>query len=477
MWNFIVERMKLFGTAYILDEGHRYSYAEVIDKAIQCGAQLKKHLKPKTKCAILCTGNYNTAIALLSCWYANMVPIPMSINYGMAHCAKINKTTTPTILICDDISIVNNCNICVFDFNKNQFLNEVVEQRSEEILSDVALIMSTSGTTGDPKGAMITEDGLIKNVRAIAEYFKIDSNDSILIARPLYHCAVLTGELLISLYQGLNISFINGSYNPIAVLDRIEKEQITVLCGTPTLFQHLSVYCKRMKKQNMLRVIAISGECLRKETAVQMREAFPDADIYNVYGLTEASPRVSYLAPALFEHIPESVGVALKGTLIRICDQNGNELKYNEHGMVYVKSQSIMKGYYNNQELTNSKIIDGWLVTGDIGYLDQNGYLYILSRADDMIIKAGMNIYPKEIENALEQLPMVSEVVAYGTTENNGQGIAVDIVLSEEYKNIAKKDLITAFPSVLPSYLLPGSVNIVEKLARNASGKIKRYKK
>ncbi len=474
LWEFISERMALFNKHWISDTKQRYTYSEILINARIFGEKLKQELAFKSTCGILCSNNYNTALALLGSWYANLVPIPISLNYGERHCQKIIDTLEPTAIITDDFSITSKYNIYSININTFESYGEKTENYECEFLKDVALIMCTSGTTGDPKGALITETGLIKNIQGINDYFNIQCGDTILIARPLYHCAVLTGEFLISLYKGLNIVFLNGEYNPVAVLKCMEEDRISVLCGTPTLFQYLVTFYNRMKKQHYAKVIALSGECLKKELAEKIRKVFINTDIYNVYGLTEASPRVSYLEPALFDVIPESVGVGLKDTTIKIVDDFGNELLPNEHGNILVNSPSIMKGYYMNEELTKKKMKGNWLLTGDIGYIDSNGYLYILSRADDMIIKAGMNIYPKEIETVLDRLPMVRESIAYGINENGVQGIAIDVVLEDGF-DCNKSELMIQFSQVLPSYQLPILINVVDCIKRNASGKIVRH--
>ena len=137
-----------------------------------------------------------------------------------------------------------------------------------------------------------------------------------------------------------------------------------------------------------------------------------------------------------------------------------------------------MKGYYKNKRATQEAIIDGWLNTGDVGYKDQEGNLFILSRADDMIIKGGMNIYPKEIEDQIIKINQIEECVAYGKRGEVGENIAVDVVLKcSGEKLISKKELAALMSNVLPSYQMPSEINIVDTLKRNASGKIVRMRK
>lgn len=470
IWSFLSERITQHGESTFINEEEVYSYNDILEKVKVIGEKLKCSLRKKDKCGILCTSNMNTAIALLSCWYADLVPIPMSLNYGQTHCSKIIKDSKPAVLLIDD-DIAKEFMPCYFDIRTLK-LEGNVGLTYDDSLKDIGIIMYTSGTTGSPKGALIYEEGLIKNILAINEYFTINDRDRILIVRPLYHCAVITGEFLISLYKGLDIYFFDEKYNPFMVMNTIEKMGITVCCATPTLFVHLASLCKRTMKNNLLKVAVMSGECLTQEIAKKVREVFSNTIIYNVYGLTEASPRVSYLPPNLFDIYPESVGIPLKDINIKICNDEGHELNNNDKGNIYVNTPSIMKGYYGNEQLSKEKIKDGWLITGDVGYLNQEGYLFVLSRADDMIIKSGMNIYPREIENIVNNLPMIKECVAYRVSDNTGQNIGIDISLRDEYKNLKQKEIMIEFSKCLPTYLMPGYIQIVDIIPKNASGKI-----
>jgi len=461
----------------LFDTESNITYAELLYKIKENNDILKKLLPVKSKCAILCEKGLNSAISILSCWYADLIPIPMSKNYGEKYCQNIIDLTNPDVIIFDrnmDLSFEG----MYFNITTHEIINKQTVLKTEDILNDVAVIMCTSGTTGTPKGAMITEQGLIKNVENIAVYFNIKKDDTIMIARPLYHCAVFTGEFLVSLYKGLNIRFFDETYNPVSAVNFINENKITVLCGTPTLFNHISMCLMRINYNNSIETIAISGECLSKKVAENIRCAFPNVNIYSIFGLTQPAPRVSYLPPEYFDEYSESVGIPLNDTFVKIVDAENceRELQNNMHGKIMVKSPSVMKGYYDNEELTKSTLINGWLDTGDIGYKDDNGFIYIVSRADDMIIKAGMNIYPKEIENTINMLDCVDSSVAYGVRDAKGQNIAVDVVLNKTSEVINKKDLMKIFSDVLPPYQMPTIMNIVNELKKNASGKVVRPK-
>jgi len=466
MWDFISGCLTKNRDSMLFDGKNSVTYAELLLEAEKNGETLKKLVPSKAKCAILCEKGLNAAVAILSCWCAGLVVVPMSKNYGERHCESIVALTDPDVVIHD----------------KNEpfeITNRKCVSKPEEILCDVAAIMCTSGTTGTPKGAMITEQGLTKNIENIAAYFDIQKGDTIMIARPLYHCAVLTGEFLVSLYRGLDVGFFDGAYDPVSLIKFMGEHNVTVFCGTPTLLSHIAVCMKRSISLHPLKgegyrrsgggvpTIAVSGECLSKKAAANIRSAFADARIYSVYGLTEAAPRVSWLPPEHFDAYPESVGVPLNDTYVRITDidSDGN-------GKIQVKSPSVMKGYYNDAAATKRALVDGWLDTGDIGHMDGNGFLYIASRADDMIIKAGMNIYPKEIENAIEGLDCIESSIAYGVRGDDGEIVAVDVVLRSTSRGIGKKELMKMFAGVLPPYQMPSVVNIVGEHRKNASGKI-----
>lgn len=475
MWNFVTQYMKKHLDSCIICSGTetlKYTYSDIIRIAEYHGKNLRAKIPKGCKCAIVCRSEYNTSIALLAVWFAQLVPIPTSIRYGEKHLKAIIELVSPDLVIMDGENWLDDLEaVTVYQMNNFGFLNDRGPYVIDEYLNDAALIMCTSGTTGTPKGAVITQSGLINNVLAINRYFCLNTNDTILISRPLYHCAVLTGEFLISLLNGANIVFFDKTYLPRHIIEACEKYSATVMCGTPTLFRHISefLFCKSQKMN--LRKIALSGERLLSIHAEKIRSVLPQTEIYHVYGLTEASPRVGYLPADLFDKYSESVGYPLFMTEVRVVRSSGEECQPYEHGLIMVKSPSIMKGYYQNKKLTEAVLQNGWLKTGDVGYKDDDDRLYILSRADDLIIKGGMNIYPQEIEARVLTLEPFDECVAFGFLFDDFQSIGINVVLNQEYKNMTIKEIKKILSKILPSYQMPLQINIVTSLKKNASGK------
>lgn len=440
LYDFLKQQMLKTPDKTINDEKQTITYSELLDFAESFGVSLIKQ-----KYGICCKSELNTARMLFACLYAGKTAVLLSPRYGEKHSQKIIETINLSFIITDE--------------NITQIKSE--NEESEEIY-DVPVIMCTSGTTGAPKGAMITDENLITNLIDIHYYFNINCNDRILITRPLYHCAVLTGEFFIALMKGLDITFYNGEFNPIRVIEQIRQQYITVMCGTPTLFYHLCYVSKRQSDELSLRTIAISGECMTSAVATIIRKTMPDVDVYNVYGLTEASPRVSYLPTNLFDKYPTSVGLPLNSLSVKIVDHE-----------LLIKGKSIMKGYYNDPSATRKCIDNEWLHTGDIAEIDKNGFIFIKSRKDNMIIRAGMNIYPQEIENALKKNDNIEEVLAFGVRdEKTGQKIHLKVVGSK----LTKTQVFELCKKHLPSYQFPDFIEIVTEISKNSSGKVIRPK-
>ena len=209
---------------------------------------------------------------------------------------------------------------------------------------------------------------------------------------------------------------------------------------------------------------------MSRETGLQLAEAFPGADIYHVYGLTEAGPRVSYLPPELFRKYPDCVGIPLRSVTLQIRRPDGRCAGAGEEGLLYVRGGSVMAGYYQEPEKTREVLREGWLCTGDMAVITDVGLLKIKGRQDNLIIKAGMNIYPQEIEEALKADPRVREALAYGYRTAGGTHIGLklagDLASAEEAWELCLKRL--------PPFQRPVRIELVSELAKNGSGKVNR---
>lgn len=451
LWNLIKTRMMENPTKQICENDAKLSFEEIVIWS----ESFAQRLQGIHCCAILCSSEMASAMSLLACFAAGVTAVPLSMRYGQAHYNKILNTISPDAIIMD-----SNGELSVYKIKDYQYVDSETHP---------AIIMCTSGTTGKPKGVMLTEKNIITNVTDISEYFAIDTKDSILIARPIYHCAVLTGEFLTALMKGANIRFYSDHFNPTKILELIKKHNISAFCGTPTFLSIMARFNQNTHKQT-LRHICISGECMSKEISKKISEAFPLCNIYHVYGLTEACPRVSFLPPHHFKNHAECVGIPLKSVSIKIVDEMGDECKENKEGILWVKGDNIMLGYYNDPDQTRKVIKDGWLCTGDVAVIDNSGFLKIKGRRDELIIKSGMNIYPSEIEFTMKQDDRVKDAFAYGFQTQFGMQIGLKISGDFNDTNEIKKLCI----ELLPSFQVPSVIDLLDELPKTCSGKVMR---
>ncbi len=450
LWYYLKNKMEENTQQVVCEKEASMTYEEIIIFT----EEFAKKLKGIKCCAILCKSEMAASLALLSCFAAQVTALPLSPRYGELHCNKILDAIRPDAVITDQDG-------------KFQIIH-INDSKYVELDVHPAVIMCTSGTTGVPKGAMLTESNIIANVKDISLYFDIKSSDSILIARPLYHCAVLTGEFLTSLVRGVKIRFFSESFNPPIILRMLKEYKITAICGTPTLLSMMA-RLKRKINYDCLEHICISGECMSFETGKRIAEKFPNAEIYHIYGLTEACPRVSYLPPKMFKKYADFVGVPLKSVSLKIITSEGKQAQTNEIGMLWVKGDNVMAGYYNDPEKTAEVIKDGWLCTGDLALFNEAGLLKIKGRADDLIIKAGMNIYPQEIESALKRDNRVKDVYICGITDEK-LGVQIVLNITGDFSDVAEiKELCRVN---LSPYQMPSRINLLDEMPKNGSGKI-----
>ena len=451
---YIFEQMRAHPEKQMYENGTVFRFQEAADFAETFAAQLKGPC-----CAILCRSELSAALALLSCFAAGVPAVQLSFRYGEIHCKRILEMLKPPYMITDNAGRLQ-----VKALEGGTYVNPPA--------GSPALIMCTSGTTGVPKGAMLSAENIYANLRGIEAYFPMGTKDRILILRPLYHCAVLTGEFLAALAAGTDICFYSGPFHPSEALRLIRTEQSTVLCATPTMLQLISRYAKARPPES-LRYLVLSGECLAADAAEQIRRTFPEADIYHVYGLTEASPRVAYLPPEQFSRAPGCVGRPLNGITVKVTDAAGNTLPLGREGELWIKGPSVMMGYYNAPRQTADALKDGWLRTHDLAYLDEDGLIHIKCRMDDLIIRAGMNIYPQEIEHALRGDSRVAEALAYGIPDPFG-GRKIGLLVKGTFADTA--EVMALCREVLPSYEWPSRIALTDEIPKNGSGKMIRRK-
>jgi fatty-acyl-CoA synthase len=345
---------------------------------------------------------------------------------------------------------------------------------------DVAIQLYTSGTTGQPKGAMLSHANFLSLVRAGGgerpAWNTWTSDDVSLVAMPIFHIGG-SGSGLLGLYHGAK-GVIAREFDPTKVLDFFEQSGITKLFMVPAAMQFV-VRQPRARQVDFSRLkfmfygaspipAALLRECI---------EVFK-CGFVQMYGMTETTGTIVALPPE--DHIEglermRSAGKALPGVELAILDADGKRLPPGEVGEIATRSGSNMAGYWNLPEATAKTLdADGWLRTGDAGYMDQDGYLYIHDRIKDMIISGGENIYPAEVESAICDHPDVAEVAVVGVPDDKWGEAVKAIVVMKSGKRATSSDIINFTRERIAGFKTPKTVDFIEALPRNASGKILR---
>ena len=450
LWDYIKEKMLESPHSTVTEGGASMTFEELCIYAEHFSKRLTGSYY-----GIFCQSELAATMGLLACFAAGKPAIPMPTRYGEETYRKILDEADPPYVITDIAG-----ELCAL------YMDPKTQCRFSKT---PAVILYTSGSTGVPKGAMLSGENIIANLEDIMTYLPLSQNDTFLISRPIYHSSVLTGELLVSLCKGTNVVFYSQSFHPANIIKLIKEKRVTAMGSTPTMMSSFARLCSK-EKISAVKTLTISGECITEGISKQIRNAFPNADIFCGYGLTEASPRIAYLPSELFDVNPTSAGVVLPSVEVKILDEKGEEINDGRVGELLVKGPNVMIGYFRNSGKTRQVLKDGWLKTGDLALKGQDGLLYIKGRKDDMIIRAGMNVYPAEIENVLSSDSRVEKVLVYGYFDGTTQQIGMKI--KGDFKN--KDEVIRLCRDMLPTYQVPSKIELTDKICDNPSGKKKR---
>ncbi len=340
-------------------------------------------------------------------------------------------------------------------------------------LDDLACIIYTSGTTGKPKGAMLSYRNMFSNMVAADEVFSITPKDRFIVYLPMFHSFTLTVMVLLPLYAGSSMVLIKSVFPFSNVMKQTLLKRVTIFLGAPAIYNAL------LKAKipwyflwfNKVRLF-ISGSAPLSEQAINdFSKRFKRATLLEGYGLSECSPAVAVNRSK--KQKPLSVGPALPGYEIKIVNEEMMELPLGKVGEIIVKGDCVMKGYYNRPDATDETIINGWLKTGDLGKMDEEGFLYIVDRKKDLIISKGINIYPREIEEVLYKFEGIDACAVIGVKDaTNDEEVLAFIQLKEEVEAISEMELKKYLKAHLANFKIPKHIYTVEELPKNATGKV-----
>lgn len=345
--------------------------------------------------------------------------------------------------------------------NKDFFLEE-------KALDDTAQIIYTSGTTGSPKGAVITHGNLKWMTKTCTEMNSLTKEDRILVVLPIFHAYAKLQGLWQAVNKGCKV-YLEERFVPEPILHRLADNKITIFLGVPTMYtMFLAVPSIYQLDFSNLRIAGSGGASLPLETIDKVREVM-GVVLREGYGQTESTMMISCFPPNV-ERRHGSVGLPLPGIELKVIDPAGREVPTGEVGEIIFRGPNAMKGYYKKELETKETIKDSWVYTGDLAKRDENGYLYIVDRKKDMIIRGGYNVYPREIEEVLYTHPNIVECAVLGESDPVfGEEIAAYLVVNND---IGPEDIKAFCKQNLARYKVPKNIYFRESLPKNATGKI-----
>ena len=339
---------------------------------------------------------------------------------------------------------------------------------------DTAVILYTSGTTGSPKGAELTHSNMLLNARLSDTMYHAEADDVHLVTLPLFHSFGQTVQMNSGFYNRSALTLL-PRFDPDAALGIMQRDNVTIFAGVPTMYWAMLNHPNPEKFDlakiaHTLRLAVSGGSAMPVEVMRAFGEKF-GVQILEGYGLSETSPVATFNRLDRASR-PGSVGLPVWGVQVRLVDPLDHDVAQGEMGEIVMKGHNIMKGYYKKPEATAEAMRGGWFHSGDLGHVDEDGYLYITDRVKDMIIRGGFNVYPREIEEVMITHPAVSLAAVVGVPdEGHGEEIKAYVILKQG-QYVSEDELIVWCRDCMAAYKYPRIIEIRETLPMTATGKI-----
>lgn len=466
------------------EKGDSYSYQDLLDITGRIGSYLiKLGVKPGDRVAVQAEKSAESFFIYLGVMRMGAVYLPLNTSYTEQEIEYFLSDAEPALFISSEVKKSQNARSITkyvridamtleqdgsggfYSSAMNSDRDCPVESKEQD---DIAIIMYTSGTTGQPKGAMLTHGNLYSNAKALTKLWEFDNKDVLLHALPIFHAHGLFISTHCALLSQSKIIFLER-FDTKVVEKNLPKS--TVMMGVPTFYTRLigSEFFNKKIISNMRLFISGSAPLL-EETSRKFTEITGHV-ILERYGMTESA--IISSNPYHGERKYGSVGQALEGVSIRICDDEGRTLPNNNIGHIEIQGSAVMKGYWRKEEKTKEEYTaDGWFKTGDIGKLDSENYLYIVGRHKDLIISGGYNVYPKEVELVIDEVEGVLESAVIGLPHKDfGEAVTAVVVLKENIV-ISESEIIELCKNQLAPYKVPKKIIFLDVLPRNAMGKV-----
>ncbi len=451
----------------VADDDSELNNAQFADAVRRAAATLHAHgVSAGDVVAVMLPNNISLVVSLFAAWRLGAAVTPINPALVAAEVAYQSSDAAATVLVTD-----HEADFGVTALHPNELTAAAPTDMAAAPSDDgLALLIYTSGTTGRPKGLMLDHSNLDAMCGMVIDAFRLTAADRSLLILPLFHVNGIVVSTLSPLLVGGSAT-IAGRFSPKTFFDRLQRCSATYFSAVPTIYTMLADLPAHVAPDTSAVRFAVCGAAPASVELLDKFESRYGITIVEGYGLTEGTC-ASTINPLDGPRKAGTVGLPLPGLTIRIADADGEPVPDGEAGEVLIQGPNVMRGYLNRPDETARTIDDGWLHTGDIGRLDPDGYLVLVDRAKDMIIRGGENVYPKEIESVVYQLPEIAEAAVVGRSSgvygeepvlfvalNSGAALTAEQVLEHARQNLSK-------------YKLPVEITILAALPKNAVGKL-----
>ncbi|MUL83239.1 MULTISPECIES: class I adenylate-forming enzyme family protein [unclassified Mycolicibacterium] len=451
----------------VADDQLNLDNSAFLEAVRRAATTLRDHgVGPGTVVAVMLPNRAEFVVVLFAAWRLGAAVTPISPTLVPVEVAYQVADAGATVLIADRDAEVEAQILHVDDLNGEPDPAAPIENPDDAL----ALLIYTSGTTGRPKGVMLDHGNVNAMCAMVIEGFELTADDHSLLILPLFHANGIVVSTLSPLIAGGRTT-IAGRFKPATFFDRIEASRATYFSAVPTIYTMLAALPAEVKPDTSSVRFAVCGAA---PASVELLEKFENRygiGLIEGYGLSEGSC-ASTGNPLHGKRKPGTVGTPLPGQEVRIFDGTGAEVPQGQVGEVVIKGPNVMRGYLNRPEETAKTLVDGWLHTGDVGRFDEDGYLVLVDRAKDMIIRGGENIYPKEIETVAYQLPQIAEAAVVGRASALYGEEPVLFASLHAGADLSADAIAEYLCGSLSKYKLPVEITLLDELPKNPVGKI-----
>ncbi len=476
--HYLFEKSRYLEKSFMVADQESYSYPEFVKNLEKLSFALLHHYGSRKKFLLVADNTPFFVISYFSIIYSGNIAVLVDTRINRTDLRQILDTCSPSGVFVQDKyrTIFEGCNFSLLDetrIREIQHETSLLNPPPDMDPDDLAVIIYTSGSTGTKKGVMLTHKNLITNTESILGYLKLTESDRIGALLPLFYCY---GASLLHTHTRVGGSIVLNPQPFLgSVIADIDDYQCTGFAGVPSTFQILINKTSFLKEKfPTLRYLTQAGGQLPNRYIKMLSENFTDKQVFIMYGATEATARLSYLPPECLLSKMGSIGKGIPGVTLAVLNEQGLPVKPSEIGEIAAKGDNIMKGYYHDPEGTAAVLKDGWLYTGDLATVDEDGFIYVVGRLKNVIKSGGYRISPQEIEKEILSFEKVKGCVVLGIPhEIMGEAIVAVILVSDTVgTQDLKREIHTHCNQRLPSYKVPKKILFVDEFPLNSSNKV-----